>query len=47
MLNVLSGFAVVIFVIAIGFGVGRLRLLGPNAVYTLNMFVFWLSLIHI
>lgn len=44
MLNVLSGFAVVIFVIAIGFGVGRLRLLGPNAVYTLNMFVFWIAL---
>lgn len=44
MFNVLSGFAVVIFVIAIGFGVGRLRLLGPNAVYTLNMFVFWIAL---
>ena len=44
MLNVLSGFAVVIFVIAIGFGVGRFRLLGPNAVYSLNMFVFWIAL---
>ncbi len=44
MLNVLSGFAVVILVIAIGFGVGRFRLLGPNAVYSLNMFVFWIAL---
>lgn len=44
MLDVLSGFAIVILVIALGFGVGRLRLLGPSAVYTLNMFVFWLAL---
>lgn len=44
MLNVLSGFAVVLIVMAIGFGVGRLRLLGSGAVYTLNMFVFWIAL---
>lgn len=44
MLDVLTGFAIVILVIAMGFGVGRLRLLGPGAVYTLNMFVFWIAL---
>ncbi|MBC2682045.1 AEC family transporter [Corynebacterium anserum] len=44
MLDVLTGFLVVIFVIALGFGVGRLRLLGPGSVYTLNMFVFWIAL---
>lgn len=44
MLDVLTGFAIVILVIALGFGVGRRRLLGPGAVYTLNMFVFWIAL---
>ncbi len=44
MLQVLTGFAVVIAIIALGFAVGRFRLLGPNAVYTLNMFVFWIAL---
>ena len=44
MFDVLTGFAIVILVIAVGFGVGRLRLLGPSAVYTLNMFVFWIAL---
>ena len=44
MFDVLTGFAIVILVIAVGFGVGRLRLLGPGAVYTLNMFVFWIAL---
>ncbi|HIW96336.1 MAG TPA: AEC family transporter [Candidatus Corynebacterium gallistercoris] len=44
MLEVLGGFAIVIIVIALGFGVGRARLLGPGAVYTLNMFVFWIAL---
>ncbi len=44
MLDVLSGFAVVIIVMALGFVVGRLRLLGSHAVYTLNMFVFWIAL---
>ncbi|WP_130839517.1 AEC family transporter [Corynebacterium neomassiliense] len=43
MLDVLSGFLVVITVIAVGFVVGRQQLLGPNAVYALNMFVFWLA----
>lgn len=44
MVDVLGGFAIVIIVIALGFGVGRARLLGPGAVYTLNMFVFWIAL---
>lgn len=44
MIQVLTGFAVVIAIIALGFAVGRFRLLGPNAVYTLNMFVFWIAL---
>lgn len=43
MLNVLSGFMVVVTVIALGYAVGRRRLLGPNAVYALNMFVFYLA----
>ncbi|WP_273353401.1 AEC family transporter [Corynebacterium resistens] len=44
MIQVLTGFAVVIAIIALGFAVGRFRVLGPNAVYTLNMFVFWIAL---
>ncbi|KGM19051.1 AEC family transporter [Corynebacterium auriscanis] len=44
MIQVLAGFAVVIAIIALGFAVGRFRLLGPNAVYTLNMFVYWIAL---
>ena len=43
MLDVLSGFLVVVIVIALGFLVGRRDLLGPRAVYTLNMFVFWIA----
>lgn len=43
MLDVLSGFLVVVTVIALGVLVGRRNLLGPQAVYTLNMFVFWLA----
>ncbi|KAB3523034.1 AEC family transporter [Corynebacterium sp. zg254] len=42
--NVISGFAVVIVIIALGYCVGRKQLLGPNAVYTLNMFVYWIAL---
>lgn len=44
MVNVLTGFSVVILIIALGFAVGRSKVLGPNAVYTLNMFVFWIAL---
>ncbi|WP_295643416.1 AEC family transporter [uncultured Corynebacterium sp.] len=44
MIQVLTGFAVVIAIIALGFAVGRFRVLGPNAVYTLNMFVYWIAL---
>lgn len=44
MLGVLGGFAIVVIVIALGFVVGRQRLLGPQSVYTLNMFVFWVAL---
>lgn len=44
MFDVLSGFGVVILVIALGYGVGRKKLLGSGAVYTLNMFVFWIAL---
>lgn len=44
MVSMLSGFGVVILVIALGFAVGRRRLLGPQAVYTLNMYVFWIAL---
>lgn len=43
MVDVLNGFLVVVIIIALGFAVGRKRLLGPNAVYTLNMFVFYLA----
>ncbi|MEJ6549531.1 AEC family transporter [Corynebacterium sp. USCH3] len=43
MLNVLSGFMVVVIIIALGYAVGRRGLLGPNAVYALNMFVFYLA----
>lgn len=43
-LSVLNGFAIVVIIIALGFGVGRKQWLGPNAVYTLNMFVFWIAL---
>lgn len=43
MLDVLSGFLVVVIVIGLGFAVGRRGLLGPTAVYTLNMFVFWIA----
>lgn len=43
MLNVLSGFMVVVIIIALGYLVGRRGLLGPNAVYSLNMFVFYLA----
>lgn len=43
MLNVLSGFMVVVTIVALGYLVGRRRLLGPNAVYALNMFVFYLA----
>lgn len=43
MLDVLGGFLVVVIVIALGFLVGRRDLLGPRAVYTLNMFVFWIA----
>ena len=43
MLNVLSGFMVVVIIIALGYLVGRRGLLGPNAVYALNMFVFYLA----
>lgn len=34
---------VVFIIIALGYAVGRKRLLGPNAVYALNMFVFYLA----
>lgn len=44
MLNVLGGFAIVLIIIALGVLVGRRRLLGPQSVYTLNMFVFWIAL---
>lgn len=44
MLNVLTGFGVVVIIIALGFFIGRKQLLGPNAVYPLNMFVFWVAL---
>ena len=44
MLQVLTGFAVVLAIIGLGFAVGRLRVLGPHAVYTLNMFVYWIAL---
>ncbi|WP_426707601.1 AEC family transporter [Corynebacterium auriscanis] len=44
MIQVFAGFAVVIAIIALGFAVGRFRVLGPNAVYTLNMFVYWIAL---
>lgn len=43
MLDVLSGFLVVVIVIALGYAVGRRGVLGPKAVYTLNMFVFWIA----
>ncbi|WP_291479147.1 AEC family transporter [Corynebacterium sp.] len=43
MLNVLSGFMVVVIIIALGYAVGRRGLLGPRAVYPLNMFVFYLA----
>lgn len=43
MLDVLSGFLVVVIIIALGFAVGRRGVLGPTAVYTLNMFVFWIA----
>lgn len=43
MLGVLSGFLVVLILIGLGFIVGRHNPLGPNAVYALNMFVFWLA----
>ncbi|AGP31314.1 AEC family transporter [Corynebacterium terpenotabidum] len=43
MLDVFSGFLVVVIVIVLGFAVGRRGLLGPDAVYTLNMFVFWVA----
>ncbi|MGP5931097.1 AEC family transporter [Corynebacterium glyciniphilum] len=43
MLNVLSGFMVVVIIITLGYLVGRRGLLGPNAVYALNMFVFYLA----
>ncbi|WP_297004541.1 AEC family transporter [uncultured Corynebacterium sp.] len=43
MLGVLSGFLVVVIIIALGFLVGRRDLLGPRSVYTLNMFVFWIA----
>ena len=43
MLDVFSGFLVVVIVIVMGFAVGRRGLLGPDAVYTLNMFVFWVA----
>ncbi|RAV32143.1 AEC family transporter [Corynebacterium heidelbergense] len=44
MLNVLTGFAVVVLIIALGYLLGKRRLLGPHAVYPLNMFVFWIAL---
>ncbi len=34
---------VVVIIIALGYAVGRRGLLGPNAVYALNMFVFYLA----
>ena len=43
MLDVLSGFLVVVVIISLGYAVGRRRLLGTGAVYTLNMFVFFLA----
>ncbi|HIW91186.1 MAG TPA: AEC family transporter [Candidatus Corynebacterium avicola] len=43
MLDVLSGFLVVVILIALGYAVGRRKLLGTGAVYTLNMFVFFLA----
>lgn len=43
MLDVLSGFLIVVIIIALGYLVGRKKLLGPSAVYTLNMFVFYLA----
>lgn len=44
MLSVLNGFAVVVLIIALGYAVQRRQLLGPNAVYALNMFVYWIAL---
>ena len=44
MLGALSGFAIVIIVIAVGFLVGRSGVLPAGAAYAVNMFVFWVSL---
>lgn len=44
MLNVLTGFGVVVIVIALGFVIGKKQLLGSNAIYPLNMYVFWIAL---
>lgn len=43
MVDVLNGFLVVVVIIALGYAVGRRQLLGTGAVYTLNMFVFFLA----
>ncbi|RRO97146.1 AEC family transporter [Corynebacterium bovis] len=40
MLDVLTGFLVVVVLIVVGFTVGRMRVLGPGAVHTLTLFVF-------
>lgn len=44
MLNVASGFSVVVAIIALGYVLGWRKLLGRNAVYALNMYVFWLAI---
>ena len=44
MLNVLTGFGVVVLIIGLGYAIGRKQLLGPKALYPLNMYVFWIAL---
>src|SRR5699024_2887287 len=44
MLNVLTGFGVVVLIIGLGYVIGRKQLLGPKALYPLNMYVFWIAL---
>ena len=44
MLNVLTGFGVVVLIIGLGYAIGRTQLLGPKALYPLNMYVFWIAL---
>ncbi len=44
MLNVLTSFGIVVIIVALGFFVGRRGILGTGAVYTLNMYVYWIAL---